>query len=259
MGTLRMSKLSLDVKKIKGWSPEKKRRFVMLTAIMRDLIVHNKLLLYVATPEAEDEFLLAGGNTMRLTFSTLLMGKLCEMAKFIHNEGLRKDPALTPPMRTKLDELYGLFEANDSRVRKLFDFVRNKLAFHYEHMDDIEPMLEAELDALPSFDMFLSETDSANEVYAGTTEISWNLIIGKMGELGFRGERAQLIRELLSVILKSTAILREFSSDYAAEMLPRGAITAEESRPIEVKHLSEINLPFFFLPDDRRGKRHDEH
>ncbi len=248
MDRVRMTKLSLDVKKIKDWPPEKKRRFIMLTAILRDLIVHHKLLMYVAGRETEDGFLRAGDETMRVTFSTLLIGKLCEMAKFIHNEGLRDDPSLTHSMRSKLKGLYDLFEANDSRVRKLFEFVRNKLAFHYEHMDDIEPMLEDAMDALPSFDMFLSETDSANEVYAGTTEITWRLIVGKMSELRFQGDTTQLIKELIDVILKSTAILREFSSEYMSEMLPEGSITGEETKEIEVKHLSEIDLPFFFLP-----------
>jgi len=245
--TLQVVHVAIDMKCLRGWSTGNKRRFLMLTAMLRDLIVFHKLFMYLffGSGKKQDQVSAAGSSTIQQSVTLVLAAKLFEMYKFVKNDIACESPAIALELQDRLKKLLEYFSAEEKRVSRLLAFIRDKLAFHYERQKDVEAMLAQEFDGLDSFNMWLSGTDSTNEVFAGTNEIMWRLVLEQMRQVGFEGDRQQLMNAFIDVIKEASVLLRGFVAKYTREMVPQEALVRHEEVPVEAKHYAEVDIPFF--------------
>jgi hypothetical protein len=238
---------------VRRMSPIQKKRYIMLTNILRDLVLLQRVLLFVnnyrETDESQDEPVCVDATAVTiLFFLETLISKNYEIKKFIYENKIAEEKSKFPPaVKAAFKEMEDFY--SDDKVRVLFEFIRHKFGFHYEYQNDIDIVLDQIMDGSRDLVLWFSDTDYGNEVFASSNEVTLAAIFQKMRELGYATEANKdqqefFMDELLKLALSSSKLSREFCMHYLVEVVLHNVnITQEASVQVCAPLLSEIHLP----------------
>jgi len=249
-GIVGLNKLIIPNDSIKSMSRSKKRQYLMITNMLRDLNLLQKLLLFTNNNDKPDEPTESASTTISFFFLKTLISKNHEMWEFMKNEKLN-EAKLSNELNELQQQITEFF--SDKKKEDLFSFIRNKFGFHYEadpqYKKDIESLIE---DAMNNheMDMWLSNTDSGNEIFGSSNAIMLKVIFERMNKSGFEGDDKGLMDQLFDLTLKISKIFHEFCKLYLIENVLEG-IQLEDHGEVEVKapFLSKVKLPLIVKCD----------
>lgn len=237
-GNIKFTKLVLEKQDFNKLSPKYKKRYIMLTFILRDLNLLQKCLVYSGNNEHSENPLLAATTTTWIFFLKTLISKCYEIWTFLtKNKVLADISTLSSELTTITNDIQNFF--SDKKVEEIFSFIRNKFGFHYEYFDDVDSLIDDGIQLIDQLEMWLSE-DSGNEVFEFSDKLILNVIVAKMKALGFQGDNINKIHELA---LTAARLSRDFCVLYIAEAFPVRR-RLEQKIEIDVPSILEVHLPF---------------
>jgi len=249
-GYVGLHKLVIPNESVKKMSRVQKRQYLMVTNMLRDLNLLQKLLLFTTNNDKLDEPTQNANTTISFFFLKTLISKNHEMWEFMKKEGL-----LEANLSGELDKLRQQIKDFFAEKKKedIISFIRNKFGFHYEadpgYREDIEELVE---DAMNSheMDMWLSNTDSGNEIFGSSNAIMLKVIFEKMRKLGFVGDEKRLMEQLFDITLKAAKIFHDFYKLYLLENVLKN-IQLQDFGEVQVKTplLSKVKLPLIVKND----------
>ena len=222
----------------------------MITNMLRDLNLLQKLLLFTNNNDKPDEPTETANTTISLFFLKTLISKNHEMWEFMKKEGLLK-----ADLSEELDKLRQQIKDffSDKKKEDIISFIRNKFGFHYEsdpkYKEDVEELLE---DAMNNYemDMWLSNTDAGNEIFGSSNIIMFKVIFGKMRKLGFVGDEKRLMERLFDITLKISKIFHDFYKLYLVENVLKDIQLQDLGRSqVKAPLLSKVKLPLIVKCD----------
>jgi len=225
-------------------SKGQKRRYLMITNMLRDLNLLHKLLLFSGNNKNSDEATTSANVTISFFVLKTLISKNHEMWVFFKNEKLNEE-SFNSDLSNLQREVLKFFGATQNE--NIFYFIRNKFGFHYEsdpkHFKDIESLINEAMNS-HEMDMWLSSTDSGNEIFSSSNAIMFKVIFEEMRKNGFEGDEQALMNKLFELTTKASQIFQEFYKIYLIEIVLEGA-QHEDKGEFKVKAplLSEVNLP----------------
>jgi len=246
-------KIVISKTEVRRMSPIQKKRYIMLTNILRDLVLLQRILLFVnnhrKSDESQNEPVCVDATAVTiLFFLEMLISKNYEIKKFIYENKIAEEKNHFPPAVKDVFKAIEDFYSDD-KVRILFEFIRHKFGFHYEYQNDIDIILDQIMDGSRDLVLWFSDSDYGNEVFATSNEVTLAAIFQKMRELGYAtvpaiGEQASYMDELLKLALESSKLSRDFCMHYLVEVvLHNVSIKQEASAQVCAPLLSEIQLP----------------
>ena len=246
-------KIVISKTEVRRMSPIQKKRYIMLTNILRDLVLLQRILLFVnnhrKSDESQNEPVCVDATAVTiLFFLEMLISKNYEIKKFIYENKIAEEKNHFPPAVKDVFKAIENFYSDD-KVRILFEFIRHKFGFHYEYQNDIDIILDQIMDGSRDLVLWFSDSDYGNEVFATSNEVTLAAIFQKMRELGYAtvpaiGEQASYMDELLKLALESSKLSRDFCMHYLVEVvLHNVSIKQEASAQVCAPLLSEIQLP----------------
>lgn len=229
--------------------PKTANRFLMLTNMIRDMDLLRKLLLFADNSPHEKKILRDAYTTISFFLTKILISKTYEIWQFIDRGGIKAESEnFSGGLKDTFENVKKDFE--DNKTNELFCFIRNKLGFHYERREDIEPFIQKAIKSVGDFEMWLSETSSGNDIFSSSNTIMMSIVLEKMKEVGFSGEDKALIGTLVKLALDSSHRSQQFCKIYSAAVILK-KIKLEEKEKIEipVPLLSEVSLPLIVKSD----------
>jgi len=241
--TITFEKIVIPEDEIKKMTSSNKKRYLMLSNMIRDLNLLQKVLLYIKNTHDNHEVLISGNAVASFFFLKTLISKNYEIKQFINYEGIINEKGnFTEELLKKFIDIEDFF--SKAEVTELFDFIRNKFSFHYEYQKDIEPLLEQIMNDFDGIEMFLSH-DSVNEIFSSSNAIMIKAIFIKMQNLGYKGDDTVLMNKLFSLAVESSRICREFCTHYLVErILYNINCLHKDTISLEAPLLSECHLHF---------------
>lgn len=240
-GRIKLSKLVLEREELNKMSPKEKKRYIMLTCILRDLNLLQKYLVYSYNKKPSKEPLVSANTTVGFFFLKTLMSKIHEMWTFLDKNKILDDcSTFSNELKAKRGEIQNFF--SDRKVKEIFSFIRNKFGFHYEYWDDVDLLIDEATKLFDQLVMWLSTEDSGNEIFASSNAIMIYVIFLKMRNLGFEGDEQKLMDKILDLALNAARIFREFSVSYIVEAFSINW-RQEEEIEIDAPSISEVHLP----------------
>lgn len=221
--------------------------FVVLSSMRRDLTVLHKFLIYATEANYKKRAAKDGIRAMQVLLITSLMGKIHEM--FVWMESKTSSDWL--PLRVGKDvrrisryfRNNRRFKSNNDRIQKLFAFVRNNLSFHYAKKK-FEKRLWV-LNEMSSINIWLAD-DSYNDVFTGVDTVVLHFVFDQMIQLRFRGSKKKLFETLMSILVRTTGMFLDYSSDYLDEVILKKMLLKPEGKSKRVvKHSSKLATSFF--------------
>ena len=245
-GIVKLVKLTLSPSELEKLSPLQKKRYVMFTSILRDLMLLQKHLMITGndTPSSAPEA--AAHTTSLLYFLSTLISKIHEMWFFLNKNGIVDErETFSSSLASAFDPVEELLREGD--VADLFSFVRNKFGFHYEYWDDVDDKIDRAIASLDGLEMYLS-SDSGNDIYSSSNTVITAVIMDEMKLLGYTGSPEDLLLTLWELTIDAAGKCANFSRAYLAEALP---VTWEEHAEIEIEapRVSDISVPLLISKD----------
>lgn len=243
MGKVKLVRLSLPKSERRKMSATEKKRYIMFAFILRDLNLIQKCLIYSRNDTPAVQLLDSANTTASVFFMKTLISKIHEMRKFMEKNKVVTDTATySPELKDsvkRIDDFY-----SDSKVRNIFAFVRDKMGFHYEHKKDIDALIETVFDSFDDneFSMWLSETDSGNDIFVSATTLTMSVILKQMQIEGFQGDDLTRMEKLFTLSLGAARLFQNFSSLYLAEAF-NVQWNQDESIEVDVPVISTVTLP----------------
>ena len=250
-----LEKLTISNADILKMNPEMKRQYFMFTNMLQDLNLLQKLLLFVKI-EDKNEISKAAFLPPSLFVLRTLIGKIVEICVFIEskNTGILSHRNDYPDETKKALEKIELFFNDKTRKEKtkdLFEFIRDKLIFHYDTWLDIPGRISAFMDSRSQgMDMWLCVTDSGNDIFSSTNEIMLGMIFQKMVDNGFVGDKKILMDRLVTLTIDIAGDMREFCVQYLTGVILKGVtLEPKDKKEISVPFLSKVNLSLLVKND----------
>jgi len=230
-----------------------KRQYLMITNMLRDLSLLQKLLLFVGNNDRPDEPSESANTTISFFFLKTLISKNYEMWEFMEKEGLRSE-GLGESLDNMRREIIDFFE--EESHQDIFSFIRNKFGFHYES----DPKFRGELEDLiepamnnHEMDMWLSGEDSGNDIFGSSNAVMIKVIFQRMKDSGLSGDDKALMDQLFELTLKISSIFREFCLEYMlAVVLKDIKLHDRGTKKVRAPLLSRTKLPLI-VKCDRPG------
>ena len=227
-GVITLVKMVLPRDELQTLSALEKKRYLMVTCIMRDLVFLQKHLVFIRRARRHGGAEHSAEACSIVFFLTLLISKIHEARTFfVRNQVLEQTSGLSSgPL-----EAYNRF-FDDQTKRDLVAFVRHKIGFHYEYLADIDDRIECALDGLSRIEMWLSSFDSGNDVFSTSNDVLTAVLVGEMIRLGYQGaSQEQQLMNLWRVALEGASVTVEFCRAYLAEAFN---VTWEEREQVEL-------------------------
>ncbi len=239
-GKIKLVKLLLEREELNKMSPKEKKRYLMLTFILRDLNLLQKCLVYSDNKKPSQKALVAANTTIHFFFLKELISKIQEMWTFLNkNRVLDDHPTFSCKLKAERDDILNFF--SDKKVEEIFSFIRNKFTFHYEYFDDVDPLIEAAMNSFDQLEMWLSP-GSGNEIFPSSNAVTLRVIFSKMSDLVFEGDDKILMKKLFNLALNGAQMFRKFSVSYLVEAFYINS-RKEEEIELDVPSISEVHLP----------------
>ncbi len=248
-----LNKLVISDDSVRGMTKSQKRQYLMITNMLRDLNLLQKLLLFTNNNESIDEPTESAKTTISFFFLKTLISKTHEMWEFMGKEGLCEEE-FDGTLKVLRKEVVDFFSVQ--RNRDIFSFIRNKFGFHYEadhrYKRELEDLIEPAMNG-HEMDMWLSVDDSGNEIFESSNAVMLKVIFQRMRDAGFIGDEKVLMGQLFDSTLKISRIFREFYLMYMVEIILKG-IQLEDLGVVQVMAplLSKTKLPLI-VKCDRPG------
>lgn len=246
---IKYSKLSLSKAQMQKIDPLYRKRYIMLTSMLRDVTLLSKCLYYTRNNKSTEKVLQYANTMASIFFLTTLISKIYEMWVFITNNKILEEltrQSNSPELQKNVDNINAFF-SNDQK-KGIFEFIRHKFSCHYEYMNDIDPVIDEAFEKFDDkdFQMYLSEDNSANDVFPSLNSVILLSIFKKMDELGFSIDNKEKMRELFSLTGEGAKLVMQFCPIYLTEKFPL-QWNQEEVIEIEVPGISTIKLPIVVL------------
>ncbi len=241
--TVRLREIVIPQREIIKLSKIRKRHYLMLTNILRDLNLLQKILLFIKNSDKKEGPIRAAFSMTLFFFLKLLISKDYEAIRFIEDKSIAAAKSTySQDLQDKLTAIEDFL--SDGKAKKLFRFIRNKFGFHYDTQTKIEPMLHQIMNDCEKIEMWLSE-DSANEIFSSSYAIMTEAIFRYMIKLKYASDYDALMDKLFELPLECAKLIRSFCVYYLEEVILRD-IALEQHSIVEVEAplLSEVKLPF---------------
>lgn len=215
-GLVRLVRLVLPKDELDKLSALEKKRYLMVTCIMRDLVFLQKHLLFIRQARKHGGVEHSAEACSIVFYLTILVSKIHEARVFFErNHILEHHDSFSIDLKNAFAPYDKFFE--DLMNRDLIAFIRDKIGFHYEYFDDIDPKIEEALENLPQIQMWLSSSDSGNDVFSSSNDILTEVIVGEMRRLGFQGNGQEQLMHLWRVALDGAGLTVHFCRAYLTE------------------------------------------
>lgn len=247
---LKFSLLVLSKDKVKKLSSRDKKRLLMLTNMLRDMDLFRKMLVFVREQKTGSKELdEAALVTLSFSFIKILISKIYEIWEFLISEKIGQEKTVFSNSLSKWwDEIEAFF--HEKKNKELFCFIRNKFGFHFDHYPDIEPYIEDAMNELGNLEFWMGNDSSGNDVFASSNTVMLTVLRNKMRELGFTGNKEELIGQLQRLPIQISHIMNEFCKGYLTEiLLKRYAFYEKSTISVIAPLLSEVNLPLIVYND----------
>ena len=246
MPQVRLARLTLEREEFSKLSNKDKRRMLMITALLRDINVLYKCLAFSRNRDDRGPQL-AASSSLIIFFVLTLIGKLHEVHEFFEQDGIYTDAVTRKgdfPRQVKtIRRFFG-----DIKTRKLFNFVRNNLSFHYGNKANLDPKVEKSLDDFGSFTAWLSEEDSGNEIFDFASAGILKVICDEMSSLGFQGDKEQFMPMLFDLPDEVSKLLQKFSREFLVRGFPVTWIQ-HGTDAVTAPGITDVELPFIVAAD----------
>lgn len=249
---IKYTRLFLQKDEIAKITPLYRKRYIMFTSIVRDVTLLSKFLHYVRNKKPKEE-ILQYANTMAYEFFlTTLISKIYEMWVFITRNGILeelKQNTNSSALQKSIDDINALFldtQTESTKEGLLFEFIRHSFSCHYEYMNRIDPIISNAFEKFGDndFQVYLTENDSANDVFPSLNAVISMSIFQKMDELKFSvTDEQQKMKLLFSLTNEGAKLVMEFCLTYLTEAFPIQWEQREEEIEIDVPEISTIELP----------------
>jgi hypothetical protein len=249
-----LEKLIISNADIINMTPEIKRQYLMFTSMLEDLNLLQKLLLYIKIENQENEIARAAFLPPSLFVLKTLIGKIVEIWDFINSEAtgiLTHKEDFPEGVKTEMEKVELFF--SDDKTNDLFQFIRDKLAFHYDTYPDIIQPISDFMNIHPEgMHMWLCRTDSGSDIFASTNEVVLGIIFQRMNINGFTGNNKNLMDKLVGLTIQVARDLREFCVQYLSSVILNNIkLQPMGKKDICVPSLAEIKLPLLVKADKK--------
>lgn len=241
---------------VRKMSNIQKRQYLMITNMLRDLNLLQKLLLFVRNNDNMDEATESANVTISFFLLKTLISKNHEMWNFAKQEGMLSEN-LNGQLNRLKNQIIAFF--SDKKNQDIFSFVRNKFGFHYEadpkYKKELENLIGPAMDG-HEMDMWLSNADSGNEIFSSSNAIMLKVIFERMRNNGFVGDDKALMGKLFNLTLNISRIFHDFYKFYLIENILAG-ITLQDTGELRIKAplLSQTKLTLLVKCDRENGLR----
>ena len=247
---IKYTKLFLQKNEITKIDPLYRKRYIMLTSLVRDVTLLSKFLHYGSNKKPTEEILQYANTMAAIFFLNTLISKIYEMWVFITKNGILEElqqKTNSPALQKSIDSINAFF--SDPQKKGIFEFIRHSFSCHYEYMNHIDPIISNAFEKFGDndFQMYLTENDSANDVFPSLNSVILMSIFQRMDELEFPVTDEQKMRLLFSLTGEGTKLVMEFCPTYLTEAFPIKWETREEEIEIDVPEISTIELPIITL------------
>lgn len=206
----------------------------------------QKLLIFVKNSNSPNEILGSAKATQIIYLITTLGSTIHEAVQFFKKEQMLKN--VTGDLVRSRNAIGSFFAGK--RNNRILSFIRNKFGYHYDTLDDLDPKIHSAFMALPEFYMWLSDSDSGNDLFSSTDEVIVEVIYNQSKAFGFQGNKQEFIAYLLDLVLGGAKVIAEFGRDYLAECFSVKWLQ-QEPAIIDVPSLDEISLPLIVGPSSK--------
>ena len=210
----------------------------MLTSILRDVIMLQKLLIFVNNSNPPCEILKSAKATQIIYFITTLGSTIHEAKRFLSKEKMLKN--ITSDLVESRNAVSSFFACK--QTREILRFIRDKFGFHYDTKDDLDPKIDSVFVARPEIYMWLSDSDSCNDLFSSTDDVICEVIYNELQGLGFKGNIQEFIGHLFDLVLDGAEVIVEFGRAYLAKCFSAKWLRQERAI-VDVPSLDDISLP----------------
>lgn len=252
---LKYTILSLPKVEVQKLDAKSRKRFIMLTSILRDTTLLSKLIYYTKNSNELKIDILKYANTMAsIFFFTTFISKIYEMWIFLTKNKILDEllnKSKSSELASAIDSIKNFFA--DEKKEKLFAFIRNSLGFHYEYYDQIDSKINEAFDKFEDrgFTIFLTEDNAANDVFPSLNTVILISIFKIMDELGYNlTDPKSKMEKLFSLVGEGAKMAMDFCPAYLVEMFLVKWDQKEKEIEIEVPHISSIKLPILVHNED---------
>lgn len=238
--------LTLPKSEIEKLDPLLRKRYIMITSIVRDVTILSKLLVFVDNDKPTNQILGYAKTTASMFFLTHFISKIYEMWVFLTKNRILEELNNMKKSKDLQDALVHLKTFfSDEKKRKLFAFIRDKLSFHYEYQDDIDPIINEAFNKFNEndFQMILTEEDSANDIYPSLNAVIMLSMFAEMDKLGYQEDEKGKVNNLFKLAGEGAKIVMTFCPLYLTEMFPVKWNQAEQEITVDVPSINSIKLP----------------
>lgn len=252
---IKYTRLFLRKDEITKIGPLYRKRYIMLTSLVRDVTLLSKFLHYVNNKKPTEEVLQYANTMASIFLLNTLISKIYEMWVFITRNGILKELKLktnSSALQKSIDDINAFFldtQMGSTKEGLLFEFIRHSFSCHYEYMNHIDPIISNAFEKFGDndFQMYLTENDSANDVFPSLNAVILMSIFQKMDELKFSVTDEQKMKLLFSLTGDGAKLVMEFCPTYLIEAFPIKWEQREEEIEIDVPEISTIELPIITL------------
>jgi len=239
VGTVRLVKLVLPHEELEKLTATERKRYVMLTSILRDMTILQKYLIFAGGGQAQETEVETSAEAIQILFVITTLGaKLHEAGIFLQKEGIVDNvPIELYQVRQEVLDFYA-----DDRTNAILKFIRNKFGFHYDTYDDLDPRIDDAFSGLPEVRMYLSEDDAGNELFPSTNDVISSVLLEHAKCHGFEGDRAEFVRYLFDVHLTGARVVSRFGRAYLVQCFPV-QWTESERFTIPAPSIDEVAIP----------------
>lgn len=243
---IKYTRLFLQRDEIAKIKPLYRKRYVMLTSIVRDVTLLSKCLHYVGNKKPKEEILQYANTMASLFFLTTLISKIYEMWVFITRNNILKELQQrnnSTELKKSIDDINTFF--SNTQKKGVFEFIRHSFSCHYGYKSHIDPIISGAFDKFGdnNFQVYLTENDSANNVFPSVNSVIMMSIFQKMDELQFVATNEQKIKILFSLTGEGAKLVMEFCPIYLTEVFSIKWEKKAEEIEMEVPEISTIELP----------------
>lgn len=195
----------------------------MLTSLVRDVTLLSKLLHYTRNKKHKEDVLQYANTAASLFFLTTFISKIYGMWIFLDKNqilGELNGKNNSIELQKSIGSINSFF--NDTKKKGIFEFIRHSFSCHYEYMNHIDPIISNVFDKFgdDDFQVYLTENDSANDIFPSLNSVILMSIFQKMDELKFSATDEQKLKILFSLAGEGAKLVMEFCPTYLTESFP---------------------------------------
>jgi len=238
-------RLFLPKEEMNKIDPRYRKRHIMLTSIMRDVTLLSKFIYYTKNNKPTEQILNYANTMASIFFLTTLISKIYEMWVFLtKNEILTelKNKSNSLELQRSIDDINKFF--SNPKKRGIFEFIRHKFSCHYEYLDDVDSVINEAFEEFEEndFQMYLTEHDSANDIFPSLNSVILLCIFKEMDSLGFSESNQKKMETLFTLTGEGAGLVMKFCPIYLVEGFPI-KWNQDGELEVDVPDISTIDLP----------------